>query len=141
MRGDGDGVDVERHNMAWQAFAGHDPGRVVRTGFWPKMARFLARIPFAEEALAAWYCATDPATPARARGMLLAALAYFVVPLDLLPDFLPGLGFTDDLTVLATTIAMLTRHMRPEHRSKARAALERLRRGERPGRAGFFADD
>jgi uncharacterized membrane protein YkvA (DUF1232 family) len=129
----GGNTGTERLNEAWKVFAGHDPANVVREGFWPKMLRFVSRVPFAAEALAAWYCATDPATPARVRGMLMAALAYFVVPVDLIPDILPGLGFTDDLTVLATTISLLAGHIREEHRKKARAALQALRQGKLPG--------
>ncbi len=127
--------DLQRHNEAWKAFTGHDNATTVKRGFWPKMAKHLGRIPFAQEALAAWYCATDPATPARVKGMLLAALAYFVVPVDLIPDFLPGLGFTDDLTVLLTTIGLIRAHLKPEHRQKAARALQRLREGRMPGDA------
>ncbi len=125
-------VDPKRLNEAWKVFAGQDPAAVVREGFWPKMLKFVARVPFASEALAAFYCATDPATPAKVKGMLLAALAYFVVPVDLIPDLLPGIGFTDDLTVLATTIGMLAGHITDDHRQQARKALEALRQGRLP---------
>lgn len=104
----------------------------VRAGFWPKLARGLAGMPFAEHAVAAWYVAFDSRTPLRARGILLAALAYFVMPFDLVPDFILGLGFTDDLTVLITAIGLIRTHMRDEHRQKARETLARLRRGDRP---------
>ncbi len=131
---------AERHNEAWKAFTGHDVARTVREGFWPKMGRVLSRIPFAEEALAAWYCATDEATPARVKGMLLAALAYFVVPVDLLPDFLPGLGFTDDLTVLLTTLGLVRSHMTESHRERARRALEDLKAGRMPREVNLAKD-
>ena len=131
---------AERHNEAWKAFTGHDAARTVREGFWPKMGRVLSRIPFAEEALAAWYCATDEATPARVKGMLLAALAYFVVPVDLLPDFLPGLGFTDDLTVLLTTLGLVRSHMTESHRESARRALEDLKAGRMPREVNLAKD-
>ena len=104
----------------------------VRDRFWPKLARSLARVPFAEQAVAAYYCALDPQTPLKVKGILLAALAYFIMPIDLVPDFILGLGFTDDLTVLATAIGLVRAHMRPEHRRRAAAALDRLRRGEAP---------
>ena len=126
-------IDIDRHNQAWRAFVGHDDVKVVREGFWPKMLRFAAQLPFAEQALAAWYCAFDPATPARVKTMLLAALAYFVLPVDLIPDLLPGIGFTDDLTVIVTTISLLRNHITAEHRNRAKTALARLRRGEIPG--------
>lgn len=99
----------------------------VRTGFWPKLRRVLARVPFAEDAVAAWFCAHDPATPLKVKGMLLAALAYFVLPFDVVPDMVVGLGFTDDLTVLMTAVALIGTHMRPEHRRQARDALAEMR--------------
>ena len=73
----------------------------VRDGFWPKLAKVLANIPFAEDAVAAYYCAFDSRTPLRVKGILLAALVYFIMPADIIPDFLLGLGFTDDLSGLS----------------------------------------
>ncbi len=81
---------------------------------------------FAEHAVAAWYCAFDPTTPLRAKGIILAALAYFVLPLDVLPDALLGLGFTDDMTVLLTAISLIRTHMKPEHYDKARETLKSM---------------
>lgn len=99
----------------------------VRSGFWRKLRGGAARVPFAEDATAAYYCALDSATPLRVRAMLLAALAYFVLPTDTVPDMLPALGFTDDAAVLATAFNLLASHISPEHRAAARAALGRLR--------------
>ena len=97
--------------------------RIVRDGFWRKLRRALGRIPFAEDAVAAFYCAMDSTTPLHARAIMLAALAYFVLPIDLVPDALTVIGFTDDATVLATAIAVAGAHIRPEHRAKAKRAL------------------
>lgn len=97
--------------------------RIVRDGFWRKLRRTLGRIPFAEDAVAAFYCAMDSTTPLHARAIMLAALAYFVLPIDLVPDALTVIGFTDDATVLATAIAIAGAHIRPEHRAKAKRAL------------------
>jgi uncharacterized membrane protein YkvA (DUF1232 family) len=102
----------------------------VRVGFWPKLAKVLASIPFAEDAVAAYYCAFDRATPLRAKGVLFGALAYFVLPFDAIPDFLVGLGFTDDMAVLLTAIGMIRTHLKPEHYDRARETLERLKRGD-----------
>lgn len=102
----------------------------VRQGFWPKLARMLSRVPFAEDVVAAYYCAFDPATPRKAKGILLAALAYFILPFDVIPDFILGLGFTDDVAVLLTSFNVIRTHMNQSHRDKAREALARIRRGE-----------
>ena len=102
----------------------------VKQGFWPKLARVLASLPFAEDVVAAWYCAFDPVTPRKAKAILLAALAYFILPFDVVPDFIIGLGFTDDMAVLFTALNMIRTHMNQSHRDKARDALARIRRGE-----------
>lgn len=97
--------------------------RIVERGFWKKLLHLAGRIPFADDAAAAYYCAADPATPGRVRGLLLAALAYFVTPIDVIPDFVAGLGFTDDAAVIAMTLGLIGRHVKAEHRAKAREAL------------------
>src|SRR4051794_14154840 len=105
---------------------------MVRSGFWPKLRKALAYAPFAEDAVAAWYCAFDANTPLRAKGILLAALAYFILPFDTIPDFILGLGFTDDAAVLLAAVGMIRKHLQPEHYDKARAALDRMKQGGEP---------
>lgn len=95
----------------------------VRRDFWSTARKAASRIPFMDEVVAAYFCALDPATPTRVRASLIAALAYFVVPFDVLPDFIVGLGFTDDVTVLAGVLAMLRTHITDRHRTAARKAL------------------
>jgi uncharacterized membrane protein YkvA (DUF1232 family) len=96
---------------------------LVEEGFWPKFRRVAGRLPFAEDLLAAYYAAIDPLTPGRVRAALFGALAYFVIPVDLIPDLIVGLGFTDDAAVLAAALRTLARHIRPVHRERARQAL------------------
>jgi uncharacterized membrane protein YkvA (DUF1232 family) len=98
----------------------------LRRGFWKKAVRVGAGLPFAEDLLAAYYCAFDRKTPLRVQATLIGALAYFVMPLDVVPDILPVLGFTDDAAVLATALKLVIDHMRPEHRDAARAMLVRI---------------
>lgn len=100
----------------------------VSQGFWPKIRKVAAKIPFAADALALWWCARDPATPAAAKGMMLAGLAYFVLPTDVIPDVLAGVGFTDDAAVIAALLAVMGRHLKPSHRQAAQAFLARLGR-------------
>jgi uncharacterized membrane protein YkvA (DUF1232 family) len=101
----------------------------VRRGFWRKLRRVAAGLPFAEDLLTAYYCAFDRDTPLKVKAALLAALAYFVLPIDFMPDVMPLLGFTDDAAVLATAIRMVAAHLRPEHREAARRAIERELQG------------
>lgn len=95
----------------------------VRVGFWPKIRRTLGLVPFSDQALAAFYCATDRNTPLSAKATLLGALAYFILPADVIPDMLVGLGYTDDLAVLLAAVKAVGDHLRPEHLSRAREAL------------------
>lgn len=110
------------------AFAQAAPGRdeTLQRKFWRKARRVAAHVPFSEDLLAAYYCAFDHSTPLKVKGTLLAALAYFVLPLDALPDIMPVLGFTDDAVVLATAIKLVASHIQPAHRTAARDALARL---------------
>jgi uncharacterized membrane protein YkvA (DUF1232 family) len=98
----------------------------VRRGFWKKARRVAAQLPFAEDLLAAYYCAFDRGTPLQVKAALVGALAYFVLPFDAIPDVMPLLGFTDDAAILMTALRMVGHHMRPEHRAAARRALARL---------------
>jgi uncharacterized membrane protein YkvA (DUF1232 family) len=68
----------------------------------------------------------DRNTPGYVRAVLFGALAYFVLPADLVPDMLAGLGFTDDASVIAAAIAAVGRHLEPKHRAQARKSLDRL---------------
>jgi uncharacterized membrane protein YkvA (DUF1232 family) len=97
----------------------------VRRRFWIKFKRVVAILPFAEDLLAAYYCAFDRRTPRHVQAALLGAIAYFILPFDFIPDMMPVLGFSDDAAVLATAIRLVAAHITPEHREAARAALRR----------------
>jgi uncharacterized membrane protein YkvA (DUF1232 family) len=101
--------------------------RRVARGFWPKIRRVAAHVPFVSEALAVWYCARDEETPVAAKGMMFAALAYFVLPTDAIPDFIAGVGYTDDAAVFLAVLGLVGRHVKPRHRAAARADIDRLR--------------
>jgi len=118
--------------MASEHTAGFEPAEQlaknresVRRRFWIKLKRVVANLPFAEDLLAAYYCAFDKQTPRHVQVALLGAIAYFILPFDFIPDMMPILGFTDDAAVLATAIRLVATHIRPEHRDAARAALKR----------------
>jgi uncharacterized membrane protein YkvA (DUF1232 family) len=95
----------------------------MRRDFWRKARRFAAGLPFMEDLLAAYYCAFDRDTPVHVKGALAAALAYFVLPFDFVPDLLPMVGFADDAAVLATALRLVAGAIRPEHREAARQAV------------------
>jgi uncharacterized membrane protein YkvA (DUF1232 family) len=109
-----------------QAAIPADRDRYVRRRFWGKVRRTLGHVPFLEDAIAAFYCATDRATPATVKAILFGALAYFILPFDAIPDFVAGLGYTDDVAVLLAAIRAVAQHITPEHRARARETLDRL---------------
>jgi uncharacterized membrane protein YkvA (DUF1232 family) len=98
----------------------------LQRSFWRKLGAVAAQMPFVEDLLAAYYCAFDRATPPQGKGTLVAAIAYFILPLDAIPDVLPVLGFTDDAVVLATAIKLVASSIRPEHREAARDKLQNI---------------
>lgn len=96
----------------------------VHEKFWGKVRRTLGKVPFTDRAIAAYYAATDPATPFRVKTILFAALAYFILPSDLIPDILAGVGFVDDATVLLTVVQSLAPYISESHVARARAYLK-----------------
>ncbi|MFG1420386.1 YkvA family protein [Roseixanthobacter liquoris] len=100
---------------------------LVKKGFWQKLKSTAAHVPFAEDAVAAYYAAFDHETPVRVRATLLGALAYFILPLDAIPDILPVIGFSDDAAVLFLAFQALTSHITPAHQAAAKEIITRLR--------------
>ena len=95
----------------------------TKTRVIPKLLKVAGRIPFADDLASAYYCAMDPQTPRKVKLTLFAALGYFVMPVDAIPDVLAGLGFTDDATVLATALGIGGVHIKDAHRLAARRLL------------------
>lgn len=104
-----------------------DDEKRVREAFWPKIAAFAGSVPFAEQALSAWYCAFDRETPSTVRYTLIGALAYFILPVDAIPDVLPMFGFADDASLLSAALISVGSHITAAHREAARQALAKLR--------------
>jgi uncharacterized membrane protein YkvA (DUF1232 family) len=100
-----------------------DEESVLRNA-WRKARALGSQLPFAEDVIAAYFCVMDDATPRRVKLVLLGALAYFVMPFDLIPDFLPLLGYTDDAAVMAAAFAAVASSITDEHRKKAREVVK-----------------
>jgi uncharacterized membrane protein YkvA (DUF1232 family) len=107
----------------------------VRRGFWTKIRKHAGNVPFIEDMVAAYYCALDPATPSRTRYILFGALAYFVLPMDWVPDILLGFGFTDDMAVLAAAMSAIRSSLNQDHYAAARKALSDEDEGSARNRA------
>ncbi len=99
--------------------------RLVMREFAQKLRRNFGKIPFADDVTASFYCAVDGKSPAFVKAVLFGALAYFIMPADVIPDFLAGIGFTDDASVLMAAMATVKKYVNEEHREKARVFLEK----------------
>ena len=92
-----------------------------------KMARIATRAGRAviQKALLLFFAVRNPSTPAWARRVIYGALAYLVLPLDTLPDFIPGIGYTDDMAVIAAAVAAVAYYITPEVKQQAEQAARR----------------
>ncbi|URK86797.1 DUF1232 domain-containing protein [Rhizobium sp. RCAM05350] len=97
--------------------------RKVQRRFWPTLKRAMRQVPFSRDVVAAYYCAMDP-SDAAAHGILLSALAYFVMPFDLIPDVLAMVGFSDDIAVLTAAFAAISGQIKEKHYIKADETLQ-----------------
>ena len=90
------------------------------------LARLLRRAgrTLARPALECFEMLLDGSTPHQARLTVLAALTYLVVPLDLIPDFIPAAGFSDDMVALTALLGLCTRHLTPAIRQRAQRRLD-----------------
>ena len=119
-------------SFAWTAFGrrGDDAPRLderLRRDFWRKLRGVAAELPFLEDLLAAYYCALDRSTPFQVKATLVAAIAYFVLPFDAIPDVLPIIGFTDDAAMVVAAMRMVAGAITPEHRQLAREKLQEFK--------------
>jgi uncharacterized membrane protein YkvA (DUF1232 family) len=96
-----------------------------RADFWRRLRRLLRRLPLIDRTLAAWYCARDPQTPLGARIALFGAIGYFIMPLDAIPDFIPGVGHIDDAAVMLLALRLVAHRITPGHHERARLRLDR----------------
>lgn len=95
--------------------------------FWPKLNRFAYKAgrEIVEKALWLFYAAKRPETPMWARSVIVGALAYFVLPTDAVPDFIPGAGYADDLSVLATAVGAVMMFIDDEVKQKSEQVLQK----------------
>lgn len=91
-------------------------------GFWDKLASYAKKAgrEVVENALVLYYALQDPAMPMKSKAIIYGALGYFILPIDVIPDIVPVVGFTDDLAVLAAAIAAVAINVSAETRHKAK---------------------
>lgn len=106
-----------------QDFVGSDSRqneRLVREGFLDKAKRYLRYLPMAEEVVAAYFCMLDSKTPLWVKATVAAALAYFILPIDAIPDLLPIVGLNDDAAVITAALTAISAYITEDHHQKAR---------------------
>ena len=77
-------------------------------------------------ALTLFYCLKDRDTPAWAKGVIVGALGYLILPTDLIPDLLPGAGYGDDWGAIIAALGTVAAYVKDEHKSKAKAQVDRI---------------
>ncbi|MCR3921908.1 MAG: YkvA family protein, partial [Firmicutes bacterium] len=93
--------------------------------FWEKIKKFCikAGLKVVYTALLLYYTLQDPRVPVKAKAIIAGALGYFILPVDVIPDLLPMVGFTDDYGVLFAALATVAMHITPESKAKAKAKV------------------
>lgn len=96
----------------------------VRREFWPKLKRVIARVPGLADVLALWYYLNSDLAPLKHKVSILATLAYFILPIDAIPDVLGPLGYTDDIAVALGLIRFIGSEVMLPYRRYARLWLK-----------------
>jgi len=90
--------------------------------------------------LTLFYCLQDSDTPRWARGVIVGALGYLILPLDVIPDIIPGVGYGDDWAALVAALATVAAYIKDEHKTRANAQLARLFGKPNPGTPRGFSN-
>ena len=100
-------------------------GHFDENAFWEKLKKFArkAGIKVTYGALLLFYVVKSPGTSTKDRAKSLGALGYFILPIDLIPDFIPIAGFTDDLAALTWGVYCVIKSITPEVKAQAAAKL------------------
>ena len=93
--------------------------------FWEKLQKFArkAGIKVTYAALLLYYVLKSPTTSGKDRAKIIGALGYFILPIDLIPDFIPVAGYTDDLAALVWGVYCVIKSITPEVKAQAAAKL------------------
>ena len=97
---------------------------VIDEGVLKKILLKAGRV-IAKPALEGFELIMDNSTPPQVRISILGALTYLIVPVDLIPDFIPASGFSDDLVALTAVISLWQHHITPEMKFRAKCKLEK----------------
>ena len=91
------------------------------SGFWSKAKKLGKNV--LKPALQLYYVLKEPSTPLEKKSLIIGALGYLILPIDLIPDFIPVAGYTDDLAALLAVVKMCKDHITPEIERKVKKSL------------------
>lgn len=97
-------------------------------GFWKKVRRIAVQVgaKVLYPALQLYYLLQSKEVPVKAKTFIIGALGYLILPVDLVPDFIPAMGFTDDLTALLLALRAVNTHLTPEINARAKEQTDKL---------------
>ena len=90
--------------------------------FWKKLKHLASNVgsKVLYPALQLYFLLQAKDVPMKAKALIIGALGYLILPVDMVPDFIPALGFTDDLSALMVTLRTLNKYLTPEINHKAK---------------------
>ena len=97
-------------------------------GFWKKVRRLASQVgaKVLYPALQLYFLLQSKEVPVKAKTLIIGALGYLILPTDLVPDFIPALGFTDDLTAIMMALRTLNRYLTPDINRQAKEQADKL---------------
>ena len=100
-------------------------GNYSEEAFWGKLKKIAvkAEVKVVYYALVLFYTLDDPDTPAKYKAVIAGALGYLILPMDLLPDFLPFAGLADDWAALIAAVSYVLSAISARSKEKAREKL------------------
>jgi uncharacterized membrane protein YkvA (DUF1232 family) len=123
--GHSEAAGTPRQGMTDQPFDRAPPaGKTGSSTRRRRLRRLIRYIPLIDRTLAAYYCARDPETPIYAKLAVFFGIAYFIMPFDLIPDFIPFVAHLDDAAVMLLAIRIVHHRITPEHRERGRIRLD-----------------
>ncbi len=96
--------------------------------FWDKIKNLIKKgsRELIEKSLMLFYCLKDNKTPKTAKAIIIGALGYLILPIDVIPDFIPVVGLVDDLVVISGAIYSVSKYIKEEHKEKAKEKADNL---------------
>lgn len=94
-------------------------------GFWDKVQNYAAKagVTLIYKALQLYYVAQSPDCPMKVKAGIYSALGYFILPLDIIPDFTPVVGYSDDLAAIGMALVLAQAYLTPDVDAQAKERI------------------